>query len=174
MIATEELPPETVQSLIPRARMIQDSKHVLYYFRPSPDGRRIVFGGRASLGDIGLDESARRLMRGLRRVFPDAMHDVRPAFSWNGSVAFTFDRLAHMGCEDGLHYALGYCGQGVAMATFLGDRVAAAVLGRGDEVSVFQRLPFRGRPGYTGNPRMLPLVGLGLRARDWIDRHVLR
>lgn len=174
VIATEELPPALVQSLIPRGRMIQDSKNVLYYFRPSPDGTRIVFGGRASLADISPDESAKRLMQGLRRVFPDAMRKVRPAYSWNGSVAFTFDRLPHMGSEDGLHYALGYCGQGVAMAAWLGDRVARSVLQPGREISVFQRLPFRGRFGYTGNPWMLPLVGLGLKARDFVDRYILR
>jgi glycine/D-amino acid oxidase-like deaminating enzyme len=174
VIATEELSRELVQSLIPRARMIQDSKNFLYYFRPSPDGTRIVFGGRASYGDIGLDESAKRLMHGLRRIFPDAMRDVRPAWSWNGLVAFTFDRLPHMGMEDGLHYALGYCGQGVAMSAYLGDRVAFAVLQPGREVSVFQRLPFRGRLGYRGDPWMLPLVGLGLKVRDFVDRYILR
>ena len=28
--------------------MISDSKRVLNYFRPSPDGRRVLWGGRAS------------------------------------------------------------------------------------------------------------------------------
>jgi glycine/D-amino acid oxidase-like deaminating enzyme len=174
VIATETLPRELVSRLIPRGRMIQDSKNVLYYFRPSPDGSRIVFGGRASLGEIGLEKSASRLMKGLRAVFPDEMEHVRPAYSWNGTVAFTFDRLPHMGVEDGLHYALGYCGQGVAMSTYLGDRVARAVLTPEEPVSVFQTLPLRGRLGYTGNPWMLPVVGFGLKLKDFADRHILR
>lgn len=174
VIATGELPPEQVQSLFPTGRMIVDSKHVLYYFRPSPDGRRIIFGGRVSLGEIGLDESARRLLRGLQGIFPGAMRDARPAHSWNGAIAFTFDQLPHMGSEDGLHYAMGYCGQGVAMANWLGDRVAESVLHPGGEVSVFQRPAFRGRPGYSGNPWMLPAIGFGLKARDFVDRHILR
>lgn len=173
VIATEELQRQIVQALIPGGRMILDSKNVLYYFRPSADGSRIVFGGRVSLGDIDLAESARRLMRGLRRIFPDAMRDVHPEFSWNGSVAFTFDRLPHMGCENGLHYALGYCGQGVAMSTWLGDRVAQAVLQPGARVSAFQGLPFSGRFGYTGTPWMLPAVGFGLKVRDFVDRYIL-
>jgi len=174
VIATGPMPADRVRALIPNGRMIQDSKNVLYYFRPSPDGTRIVFGGRASLGDIGLAESGRRLMNGLRRVFGSSMADVQPEYSWNGTVAFTFDRLPHIGCEDGLYYALGYCGQGVAMSVYLGDRVARAVLQPTEEASIFQRLPLRGRIGYTGNPWMLPVVGLGLHARDFIDRYILR
>jgi len=174
VIATETLSSERVRALIPGGRMIQDSKNILYYFRPSHDGTRIVFGGRASLGDIEPVEAGRRLMKGLRRVFGPAMDGVRAEYSWRGSVAFTFDRLPHIGCEDGLHYALGYCGQGVAMSTYLGDRIAGTILEPGREGSVFERVPFRGRPGYTGNPWMLPAVGLVLKARDFVERHVLR
>ena len=48
-IATERLGKERVQSLIPRGRNIVDSRRVVVYFRPSPDGERIIFGGRAAL-----------------------------------------------------------------------------------------------------------------------------
>ena len=46
IIATEELPmPAT--DLIPLQRSIGDTKRVLTYYRPSPDGRHMIFGGRA-------------------------------------------------------------------------------------------------------------------------------
>src|SRR5262249_54474417 len=47
IIATEELPPDLASSLIPKARTLSDTKRVLCYYRMSPDGRRMVFGGRA-------------------------------------------------------------------------------------------------------------------------------
>ena len=35
--------------------------------------------------------------------------------AWTGRVAFSFNYLPHLGTLDGLHYALGYSGTGVAM-----------------------------------------------------------
>src|SRR6266496_2039818 len=47
IIATEPLPPDLALSLIPKRRSISDTKRVLCYYRMSPDGTRVVFGGRA-------------------------------------------------------------------------------------------------------------------------------
>ena len=46
IIATEKLPRELAGSLIPK-RSLSDTKRVLCYYRLSPDGTRMVFGGRA-------------------------------------------------------------------------------------------------------------------------------
>ncbi|HET8996548.1 MAG TPA: FAD-binding oxidoreductase, partial [Acetobacteraceae bacterium] len=42
IIATDPLPPETMARLMPRDRIVSDTRKVVYYYRPSPDGRRIV------------------------------------------------------------------------------------------------------------------------------------
>ena len=49
--------------------------------------------------------------------------------SWSGTVAFSFDELMHIGQQDGVHYALGYCGSGVGMASYLGMRLGQQVAG---------------------------------------------
>ena len=46
IIATEELPMPATE-LIPLQRSIGDTKRVLTYYRPSPDGKHMIFGGRA-------------------------------------------------------------------------------------------------------------------------------
>ena len=46
IIATEDLP-EHASKLIPELRAVGDTKRVLTYYRPSPDGKRLIFGGRA-------------------------------------------------------------------------------------------------------------------------------
>ncbi len=46
IVATRPLPPETAGALLPRRRMVFDSKNFLYYFRLSEDDR-LLFGGRA-------------------------------------------------------------------------------------------------------------------------------
>ena len=42
----------------------------------------------------------------------------RVSHSWMGFVGYTFDTLAHTGSHDGMHYAMGYCGSGVSIASY--------------------------------------------------------
>ena len=49
--------------------------------------------------------------------------------AWGGNVALTLDRLPHCGRIDGLWYATGCNGSGVALNTWLGHRMAAAIDG---------------------------------------------
>ena len=46
IIATEEIDPKVMARLCPNRRMINETRKVVYYYRPSPDQKRIVFGGR--------------------------------------------------------------------------------------------------------------------------------
>ena len=64
MIATEPLAPETMQRLMPTRRMYGDSRRVMAYYRPSPDGQRILFGGRAT----GPGDQPEKNARDLRRI----------------------------------------------------------------------------------------------------------
>ena len=48
MIATEQLEPELLSKLMPKKRMYGDRRRLVAYYRPSPDGKRILFGGRAT------------------------------------------------------------------------------------------------------------------------------
>ena len=55
-------------------------------------------------------------------VFPE-LADTAIDYAWGGQVAFATDQMPHAGKLDGLHYAMGYAGHGVAMATWLGARM---------------------------------------------------
>ncbi len=70
-------------------------------------------------------------------------------------VAYTFDTLPHIGVQDGLHYAMGYCGSGVSLATYFGMRVGQQVLGKAEGKSPLDNVAFQTRPLYTGNPWFL-------------------
>jgi len=100
IIATEELDPGLVARLFPGGRMISDTKRVLNYFRPSPDGRRVLWGGRASFGPITAEAAAPRLHAMMVDVFPE-LAPARLTHAWTGNVAFTFDYLPHIGVEGG-------------------------------------------------------------------------
>ncbi len=70
-----------------------------------------------------LNESARILRDGMIEVFPQ-LKDANVAYAWGGTLGFTFDLMPHAGQIDGMYYALGYAGHGVALATYLGTRMA--------------------------------------------------
>ncbi len=63
IIATGELPQDLARSLIPKARTLSDTRRVLCYYRMSPDGRRMVFGGRARFTQVDATVSAPILHR---------------------------------------------------------------------------------------------------------------
>lgn len=167
MIATEELPAELIARITPRERMLVDTKRILYYFRRSPDGRRILFGGRASFGRADEAASGATLFRFMCRIWPE-LRDRRITHAWKGNVGFSFDLAPHTGQRDGIRFAGCYQGTGVAMAGYLGHLSARAMLG--DAPPVFDELPYPGHPLYRGRPWFLPIVGNYYRARDGLER----
>jgi len=170
IIATEELPAAVIDQLFPGRRMVSDTKRVLNYFRPSPDGRRVLWGGRASFRAATAEDTAPALHGYMSDCFPE-LKGVRITHAWTGHVAFTFDHLPHIGVQDGIHYAAGCQGSGVAMATWLGHNAALKLAGAANEPFALDGLPFPTRPFYAGDPSwFLPLVGGWYRLRDRIDR----
>ena len=157
VIATEELPINYISSLFPTNRHITDTCRVVYYFRPSPDRKRIIFGGRVSSREISLSKSAPLLLKDLKRVFPD-LPELKISHSWMGYVSYTFDHLPHTGSEDGLYYSMGYCGSGIALSSYLGMKLGKKVIGDNDGATAFDSLKFPTRPFYNGRPWFLPAV----------------
>jgi glycine/D-amino acid oxidase-like deaminating enzyme len=153
-IATEPLGAARVHSLIPRGRNIVDSRRVVVYFRPSADGERIVFGGRAALAERDPLTCVPRLQQMMGRIFPQ-LRSVRVSHAWVGWVAYTFDKLPHLGQHEGIHYCMGYCGQGVPLAPYFGKRIGQQMLGLAEGRTALDELPFPSRPYYRGNPWFL-------------------
>jgi len=155
--------------LMPKRRTVFDSRKILYYYGPSPDDTRIVFGGRVAFSETDPRVSAPRLHHAMTQLFPE-LKDAKISHSWMGFVAYTFDKLPHIGARDGLHYTMGYCGSGVPMATYLGHKVALRVLGSPEGATAFDDLPFQTRPLYYGNPWFLAGALMYYRCLDRLAR----
>jgi glycine/D-amino acid oxidase-like deaminating enzyme len=166
VIATEELPMDLVESLFPTNRIASDTCKVVYYYRTSPDKKRIIFGGRVSASETNSLLSGPPLYADMCRIFPE-LEGYKVSHSWSGTVAYTFDELAHTGVSNGVHFAMGYCGSGVSMAGYLGMRMGQKILGQKDGQTAFDGLPFPTRPFYSGNPWFLPATVAWYR---WQDR----
>jgi glycine/D-amino acid oxidase-like deaminating enzyme len=164
IIASEPLPEALARELSPKGRAFFDTKNFLYYWHVSAD-RRMVFGGRASFMPTTIDRTAAILWRGLLEVHPQmAAH--RVAYAWGGNVGFTFDRMPHVGrTKDGVTYAMGCCGTGVALMTNLGTKVGAWLAG--GEAPALARLRFPLVPApYEGRPWFMPFAGEWFRLQD--------
>jgi glycine/D-amino acid oxidase-like deaminating enzyme len=165
MIATEPLPTKLMQQLMPTGRMYGDSRRIMAYYRPSPDGRRILFGGRAAGPGDRPAKNARDLHRYMLDIFPQ-LQKTHISHVWSGLVAYTFDHVPHLGQHDGLYYAMGYCGSGVARSSFFGDKLGHKILGDDLGHSAFDDLAFDSRPLYSGNPWFIPALVRWHRALD--------
>ena len=171
IITTEVLPDALARELSPRNRMIYDSKNYLYYYRLTPDNR-MLFGGRAAFfpesGDT-IRRSAEILRRGMIDVYPQ-LRDTKVEFVWGGTLDFAFDIMPHAGEMDGLYYAVGYAGHGVAMATYQGHLMAQRIAGEKPD-NPFDGIPFPGAPLglYNGKPWFLPLAGMYYKVLDWVS-----
>jgi len=171
IITTEVLPEALARELSPRNRMIYDSKNFLYYYRLTPD-RRMLFGGRAAFfpeTTQTVRQSAEILRRGLIDVYPQ-LSDAKIDHVWGGTLDFAFDIMPHAGQMDGMYYAVGYAGHGVAMATYQGQKIAELMAGDKPE-NPFVGIPFPGAPLglYNGRPWFLPLAGAWYKFLDWVS-----
>jgi glycine/D-amino acid oxidase-like deaminating enzyme len=164
IIASEPLPEGLAHELSPNGRAFFDTKNFLYYWHVSAD-RRMVFGGRASFLPTSIEKTAGILWKGLVEVHPQ-LADHRIEYAWGGNVGFTFDRMPHVGrTKDGVAYAVGCCGTGVALMTNLGTKVGEWLAG--GEAPALARLRFPLVPApYEGRPWFLPFVGEWYRLQD--------
>jgi glycine/D-amino acid oxidase-like deaminating enzyme len=170
IIATERLPVELAREVSPRNRMIYDSKHFLYYYRLTPDNR-MLFGGRAAFfpeSENTVRQSAELLRRGMIEVYPQ-LRDSRVEFVWGGTLDFTLDVMPHAGKIDGMYFAVGFAGHGVAAATWMGAQLAGAICGDRKE-NPFAKISFPEAPiGLrSGNTWALPLAGAYYKVLDWL------
>jgi glycine/D-amino acid oxidase-like deaminating enzyme len=163
MISTEPLGQNLMKSLMPKQQMHGETRQLGYYFRPSPDGTRILLGGRRYDDDAA--KARERLRGGLLEIFPE-LSETRLSHHWFGFVAFPMDELPKLAIHDGVVYATGFCGSGVVWARWMGQKAAMVVMGMAEGASAFDKVPFRAIPFYNGNPWFLPIMMNWYRIKD--------
>lgn len=122
VITTEPLPPSLYNRINPNGRSFFDSLRHPHYFRLLENGR-LLFGGYPELTpNLSLKVSTERLYSRLTQIFPD-LKGIPITHAWSGQIGSSTDLMPHIGEIDGIYYALGYSGNGVSMATYLGAEV---------------------------------------------------
>ncbi|NRB15084.1 MAG: FAD-binding oxidoreductase [Rhizobiales bacterium] len=166
MIATETLPEAVINKLFPKRRMHGGNHRLVQYYRPSPDGKRVLFGARGVDFFDRANINGKNLKSLLDKIFPE-LQPIKIDYSWSGKVAYTFDHVPHIGKQDGIYYAMGYCGSGVTRSVYLGKKLSMQILGQEDSQTSFDDLNFQSKPFYNGSPWFLPIV---LKWHGFLDR----
>lgn len=167
IIITVPLPKELQAELSPKGRIFVDSNNFLNYFQLTADGR-MMFGGRRNLSaNIDPAQSARELRKRMTQVFPQ-LKNVPITHVWTGKICLSFDRLPHIGRIDGIHYAYGYTGHGVASACHLGYEAGQLIAGQIESCPLMEiKHP---RTVFAAFSEVyLPMVSLWYRVVDWVS-----
>jgi gamma-glutamylputrescine oxidase len=105
-----------------------DTRFAFDYYRPLAD-TRLLWGGRMSIRERSSADLARLLHGDLVRVYPQ-LRDARVTHAWSGLMSYTRHQMPLVGqLPDGLWYAIGFGGHGVAPTTLGGEVLARAMLG---------------------------------------------
>ena len=166
IIATAPLSNNLMSELMPKGVMCSETRKLHDDDRPSPDGRRILFGGRD--GTIAGEPvwPTDSLKRALADIFP-VLDGVDITHSWYGhSAAMNRDMIPRIFSRHGTRYAAGYCGSGVVWARWAGQKAALQILGDGQGEFA---LDFRAPPAvplFNGKAWFLPMVFAWLTLRD--------
>lgn len=164
--ATRPLPQAVLQEILPERQVASDRRRMLVTFRISPC-RRLLLGGPG-----GTSEALGRRMRATaaqstRELFGH-LGPFEWEYGWSGRVALTAGLGPHLHePAPGLHVALGFNGQGLALGTALGKLVAERVNGRASDVLDVPVTPIRRIPLAPLAP---PAVMAGERVLGALDR----
>ena len=177
IVATRPLPADFWATAgLAGGQTFNDHRHLIVYGQRTADDR-LVFGGRGapyhwrSRIDPGFDRDE-QVFAGLRDAATDLFPALRSAdftHSWGGPLGIPRDWHASVGLgPDGMGWAGGYVGDGVATTNLAGRTLAALILGRDDPLTA---LPWVGHRSRRWEPEPLRwlLVNAGLRLMTAAD-----
>jgi glycine/D-amino acid oxidase-like deaminating enzyme len=165
MIATEPLPAEVWQRIgLARRETFTDHRHLIVYGQRTADDR-LAFGGRGAPYHFGSRvrpgyDLEPAVFAALRRALTE-LFGINPpvAYRWGGPLAIPRDWMPSVGLADGMGWAGGYVGDGVAAANLAGRTLADLITGTDSELT---RLPWAGHRSRRWEPE--PLRWLGINA----------
>ncbi len=160
-MATDPLPPEEIEDILPGGQTISDTRRMIMYARREP-GNQMVFGGMGFRKPAGGFGGFGWLLQDALRIFP-TIPAHRWQYRWGGHIALTDDRVPHFHePAPGVMAGMGYNGRGVAMSLVMGRVLADRALGTAPEELPFPVLPVRKVPF-----RDIQIAGSGI-AMSWM------
>lgn len=151
--------------------MSYDSRNLLHYFRLMPDGR-FLFGRRGAIraNAASMERADLGNRRDFERMFP-AWRKIGTDYKWSGLLCLTRNLHPYIGPIEGMdsaYAALGYHGNGVAMASLSGRLVADISIGETPDLPPHLSTPLKRFP--VPSLRRWALAGafVQYRLQDWL------
>jgi glycine/D-amino acid oxidase-like deaminating enzyme len=178
MIATEPLPATDWERIgLARRETFSDERHMIIYGQRTADDR-LAFGGRGAPYHFGSRiepdfDRVPAVFDSLRHTLTE-MFGIDPpiAYRWGGPLGIPRDWMPSVGLADGIGWAGGYVGDGVAAANLAGRTLADLIRGERTERTT---LPWVGHRSRRWEPE--PIRWLGINAvlhattvRDALER----
>lgn len=155
MMATEPLPAELRNELLPQDMACVDIRSALDYFRLSADGR-MLWGGMCNYSGRVPKSISASLRPSMLKVFPQ-LEQARIDYEWGGDIAISLNRVPQFGrIEGNTYYVQGYSGHGVAPTHIAGKILADIVAGESEQFDIFSRVQHWRLPGgkWFANPAL--------------------
>jgi glycine/D-amino acid oxidase-like deaminating enzyme len=168
--ATEPVSPDLMRKYFPD-RQLADSKRSMSWIRPSPDGTRLLVGGRGGMMGNDPERHAAKLYGDMVRMVPE-LEGLKLTHCWYGRVGFAMDFNPHIGEVGGVHYAAAYAGVGLCFGTYLGSRLGNRILGKpaAECHTALDSLKFHRIPGPSFLNQIYSRLGVEwYNLRDWWD-----
>ena len=158
VMATEPLPKDLIESLLPADYCVEDANYVLDYYRRTADNR-LLYGGGIVYGGHDPKTLTGKIRPNMLKTFPE-LGNVRIDYAWSGNFALTLSRIPHMGrLSPNVYFSHGDSGHGVTTTHLLGKILGEAVAGHAERFDIWSSLPNFPFPG--GKTFRVPLTALG-------------
>jgi glycine/D-amino acid oxidase-like deaminating enzyme len=177
MVATAPLPdPFWARVGLARRETFTDFRHLIIYGQRTADDR-LAFGGRGAPYHFGSSvrpayEREPAVFAALRDVLRDLFGaDLPIEYSWGGPLGIPRDWMPSVGLRDGVGWAGGYGGDGVAAANLAGRTLAHLISGVDSDLV---RLPWVGHRSRKWEPEPVRWLGINAALRLTALRDRLR
>jgi len=166
IIATEQLPEDVYQAILPNNHAVCDMKIDLDYFRLSAD-KRLLFGGMCNYSGRNPKDIKAALHPKMLSVFPK-LAGINIDYQWGGMIGIGANRLPQIGrLTPNIYYAQAYSGHGVNVTHMAAKLLAEAISGDSKGINHFNAVKHITFPG--GKYMRSPLLALGMMYHKMLD-----
>ena len=167
---TNEIGTEAINKAMPKLRMYSDTKNDLFYFRPTPDHKRLLFG---SFPIWAYQKESSRLVesffyKNISRILPSLGNFIID-YIWGGKVGVTFNTLPQVKNKNNRLYVFGCNGSGVALMPYLGHKSISLITKKNNSLLTITKI--RNKKNYLKKviSFLLPLLGFYYRKKEAIE-----
>jgi gamma-glutamylputrescine oxidase len=148
IVATKPIGAGKPGGILPAGDAASDTRFIVRYWRPTPDGR-LLFGGGEKFSKAFPKDIEAFVRPYLADVYPE-LADTEIDHAWGGTLAITQTRLPLIRkLAPRITVAAGFSGQGVLAAPFAGKIIADSLTHDPSMLDLFSSLPCPAFPGGT-------------------------